>query len=90
MRTPSNEGGARIADSRYAKRFRDLALTQSPNALFISCSDSRALPDLLASPILASSSSCATSGKLVPPATAEGLSIGDLSEVSAIEYGCSC
>ena len=34
---------------QYAKRFRDLALTQSPDALFITCSDSRVVPDLLAS-----------------------------------------
>ena len=34
---------------QYAERFRDLALTQSPDALFITCSDSRVVPDLLAS-----------------------------------------
>ena len=32
---------------QYTKRFRDLALTQSPDALFITCSDSRVVPDLL-------------------------------------------
>ncbi|HKE11410.1 MAG TPA: carbonic anhydrase, partial [Myxococcota bacterium] len=34
---------------QYAQRFRDLALAQTPDALFITCSDSRVVPDLLAS-----------------------------------------
>ena len=32
---------------QYAMRFRDLARAQSPDALFITCSDSRVVPDLL-------------------------------------------
>ena len=35
--------------SKYAERFRDLALAQSPDALIVTCSDSRVVPDLLAS-----------------------------------------
>lgn len=34
---------------QYAQRFQELALTQTPDALFITCSDSRVGPDLLAS-----------------------------------------
>jgi carbonic anhydrase len=70
----------------YAKRFRDLALTQSPDALFITCSDSRVVPDLLASTHPGELFTMRNVGNLVPPATAEGISIGDLSEASAIEY----
>src|SRR5215510_12056956 len=71
---------------QYAKRFRDLALAQSPDALFITCSDSRVVPDLLASTHPGELFTMRNVGNLIPPATAEGLSTGDLSEASAIEY----
>src|SRR5215475_9475522 len=70
----------------YAERFRDLALAQSPDALFVTCSDSRVVPDLLASTHPGDLFTMRNVGNLVPPATANGLSIGDLSEASAIEY----
>lgn len=34
---------------QYSKQFSKLALAQTPDALFITCSDSRVVPDLLAS-----------------------------------------
>jgi carbonic anhydrase len=34
---------------QYAERFRELALVQSPDTLMITCSDSRVVPDPLAS-----------------------------------------
>jgi len=34
---------------QYAQRFKDLALKQIPDTFFITCSDSRVVPDLLAS-----------------------------------------
>src|SRR5215468_11024899 len=71
---------------QYAERFRDLALTQRPDALFITCSDSRVVPDLLASTYPGDLFTMRNVGNLVPPATAEGVSTGDLSEASAIEY----
>ena len=71
---------------QYVKRFRELALTRSPDALFITCSDSRVVPDLLASTHPGELFTMRNVGNLVPPATAEGISIGDLSEASAIEY----
>ena len=71
---------------KYAERFRDLALTQSPDTLFVTCSDSRVVPDLLASTHPGDLFTMRNVGNLVPPATAEGISIGDVSEASAIEY----
>jgi len=71
---------------KYAERFRELALAQSPDVLFISCSDSRVVPELLASSHPGDLFTMRNVGNLVPPATAEGISIGDLSEASAIEY----
>ncbi len=71
---------------KYAERFRDLALAQSPDTLMITCSDSRVVPDLLASTHPGDLFTMRNVGNLIPPATAEGTSIGDVSEASAIEY----
>ena len=71
---------------KYVERFRGLALTQSPDALFVTCSDSRVVPDLLVSTHPGELFTMRNVGNLVPPATAEGISVGDVSEASAIEY----
>src|SRR5262245_24879835 len=71
---------------QYAKRFQDLAFSQEPDTLFISCSDSRVVPDLLASTHPGDLFTMRNVGNLVPPATSEGISVGDVSEASAIEY----
>jgi carbonic anhydrase len=71
---------------RYAERFRELARQQAPDALFITCSDSRVVPDLLASTDPGELFVVRNVGNLIAPATAEGVSTGDLSEASAIEY----
>jgi carbonic anhydrase len=71
---------------QYAQRFKELALSQTPDALFVTCSDSRVVPDLLASTHPGDLFTMRNVGNLIPPATADGISIGDLSEASAIEY----
>lgn len=71
---------------KYAERFRDLALAQTPDTLMITCSDSRVVPDMLASTDPGDLFTMRNVGNLIPPATAEGISIGDVSEASAIEY----
>jgi carbonic anhydrase len=52
----------------------------------ITCADSRVVPDLLASTEPGDLFTMRNVGNLIPPATAEGISVGDLSEASAIEY----
>jgi len=71
---------------QYAERFRDLATGQAPDALFITCADSRVVPNLLASTSPGELFTVRNVGNLVPPSTVEGLSTGDVSEASAIEY----
>jgi carbonic anhydrase len=71
---------------QYAERFRDLADGQAPDALFISCSDSRVVPNLLVSTDPGELFTMRNVGNLIPPATEDGHSTGDLSEASAIEY----
>jgi carbonic anhydrase len=71
---------------QYERRFEALALSQAPDALFVTCSDSRVVPDLLASTEPGDLFTMRNVGNLIPPATAERISIGDLSEAAAIEY----
>lgn len=71
---------------QYAERFRELALGQAPDALLVTCSDSRVAPELLASTHPGDLFTMRNVGNLVPPANAEGVSTGDVSEASAIEY----
>lgn len=71
---------------QYAERFRDLAHDQAPGTLLVTCSDSRIVPELLLTTDPGELFVMRNVGNLVPPATAEGTSTGDLSEAGAIEY----
>jgi carbonic anhydrase len=70
----------------YVERFRELAQGQAPDVLLVTCSDSRIVPELLASTDPGDLFVMRNVGNLVPPANAAGVSTGDLSEASAIEY----
>ncbi|MGG5817514.1 carbonic anhydrase [Falsiroseomonas sp. HW251] len=70
----------------HAERFRALAAGQAPDTLMITCADSRVVPDLLVSTDPGDLFTMRNVGNLVPPADAAGMSTGDLSEASAIEY----
>jgi carbonic anhydrase len=71
---------------KYVQRFRELAVKQTPDALFIACSDSRVTPNLVMSTRPGDLFMMRNVGNLIPPATSDGISSGDVSEASAIEY----
>jgi len=66
---------------------RDLAERgQRPDVLFFACSDSRVVPSLMVSTDPGDLFIVRSVGNLVAPASKEGISTGDVSEASAIEF----
>jgi carbonic anhydrase len=73
----------------YRETFARLALGQSPDCLFISCSDSRVVPNLFASTNPGDLFVMRNVGNLMPPSDPVGRSIGDESEAAALEFAIS-
>jgi carbonic anhydrase len=72
----------------YRETFARLALEQSPDCLFIACSDSRVVPNLFASTEPGDLFVIRNVGNLVAPCDHDGRSLADRSEGAAVEFAC--
>lgn len=72
--------------NEYREKFSKLALGQTPDTLFIACSDSRVVPNLFASTDPGDLFVIRNVGNLIPPCNSDGHSKGDESEWAAIEF----
>lgn len=72
--------------SEYIEKFAKLALGQSPDALFIACSDSRVAPNVFASTDPGDLFVVRNVGNLIPCCGKDGHSTADESEAAAIEF----
>lgn len=79
----------RNTQEEYRKLFSELAIRQTPDALFIACSDSRVVPNTFASTNPGDLFVLRNVGNLIPPCGNDGIAIGDKSEAAAIEYAVS-
>lgn len=70
----------------YREKFARLALGQSPDSLFIACSDSRVAPNVFASTDPGDLFVVRNVGNLIPLCGHEGHSTADESEAAAIEF----
>ncbi len=72
--------------TEYRQKFSQLALGQSPDTLFIACSDSRVVPNLFASTDPGDLFVIRNVGNIVPPCDTAGRATEDLSQWAAIEF----
>lgn len=70
----------------YREKFSRLALGQTPDALFIACSDSRVVPNIFASTDPGDLFVVRNVGNLIPCCNNDGHSTADESEAAAIEF----
>lgn len=70
----------------YREAFGRLATGQSPDTLFIACSDSRVVPNTFASTNPGDLFVMRNVGNLIPPCGHDGVSTGDEAEAAAIEF----
>lgn len=75
----------RNVQESYREAFGKLATGQSPDTLFIACSDSRVVPNTFASTNPGDLFVMRNVGNIVPPSGKNGVSIADESEAAAIE-----
>ncbi|MFH8611528.1 carbonic anhydrase [Streptomyces sp. NPDC018029] len=77
-----------VADPRNAAAFQALGAGQSPEALFVTCSDSRVVPALITGARPGELFELRTAGNIVPPYPAGGThpDSGPMSEAATIEY----
>lgn len=71
---------------KYKEKFAQLAVKQSPDSLFITCSDSRVAPNWFASTDPGDLFVVRNVGNLVPCCNHDGHSTADESEAAAIEF----
>ncbi|MFI0975403.1 carbonic anhydrase [Streptomyces sp. NPDC021093] len=75
-----------VADPRNAEAFRALGAGQSPEALFITCSDSRVVPALITGARPGELFELRTAGNVVPPYPADRGPLPPQGEAATIEY----
>jgi carbonic anhydrase len=76
----------RNIQSGYREAFGRLAMGQSPDTLFIACSDSRVVPNTFASTNPGDLFVLRNMGNLIPPCDKNGVTSSDKSEAAAIEF----
>jgi len=76
----------RNVQESYREMFGRLAVGQSPDSLFIACSDSRVVPNTFASTNPGDLFVIRNVGNLIPPCDQNGVSQGDDAEGAAVEF----